>query len=136
MPPVAAGLTHAPCQQVFHCFWGTAMVYVFAQLLGSVASAALILPLYGFGQFGSLFDTRILSFLGLSVPPHLRAQARRPQIVPVSDIRSASHTDMLMHTAEWACAGSLSVLTCKISGADGQTRVCTYHTAPTSWGME
>ena len=53
------------------------MVYVLAQLLGSLVCAALVLPLYGFGQFGSLFDTRIFSFLGLSVPPHLCAQARR-----------------------------------------------------------
>ena len=52
------------------------MVYVFAQLFGSVVAAAMVLPLYGFGQFGSLFDTRIFGFLGLSVPPHLRSQAR------------------------------------------------------------
>lgn len=61
---------------MFHCFWDTAMVYVFAQLFGSMIAAAMVLPLYGFGQFGSLFDTRIFGFLGLSVPPHPRSQAR------------------------------------------------------------
>ena len=38
------------------------------QLLGGVLAAALVLPLYGFGQFGSLFDTRILSWIGVQVP--------------------------------------------------------------------
>ena len=97
---MAAGLTHWDCQQVFHCFWGTAMVYVFAQLLGSVASAALVLPLYGFGQFGSLFDMRIFGFLGLSVPPHLRAQACRAKTVLFPDIRSPSHSELAMHITE------------------------------------
>ncbi len=56
---------------VFHCYWDTAFVYVFAQFFGAAIAAALVLPLYGFGQFGSLFDTRVFSWLGLSVPRHL-----------------------------------------------------------------
>ena len=56
-------------------YWDTAFVYVFAELFGAVIAAALVLPLYGFGQFGSLFDTRIFRVFGLSVPKHL-AQAR------------------------------------------------------------
>ncbi|KAK9831439.1 hypothetical protein WJX81_004683 [Elliptochloris bilobata] len=71
---------------VFHCFWDTAMVYVFAQLLGSAVAAALILPLYGFGQFGSLFDMRIFGFLGLSVPSHLRAQRLAGEAGPHAEV--------------------------------------------------
>ncbi|CAL8468984.1 g8525 [Coccomyxa elongata] len=56
---------------VFHCYWDTAFVYVFAEFFGAAIAAALVLPLYGFGQFGSLFDTRVFSWLGLSVPRHL-----------------------------------------------------------------
>ena len=46
-------------------------MYVFAEFFGAVTAAALVLPLYGFGQFGSLFDTRIFKAIGLSVPKHL-----------------------------------------------------------------
>lgn len=53
---------------VFDCFWNTAFVYIVAQLLGGFAAAGLVLPLYGFGQFGSLFDTRIFGWLGIRVP--------------------------------------------------------------------
>lgn len=56
---------------VFHCYWDTAFVYVFAEFFGAAIAAALVLPLYGFGQFGSLFDARIFRWLGLSVPRHL-----------------------------------------------------------------
>jgi hypothetical protein len=58
-------------------YWDTAFVYAFAELFGAVIAAALVLPMYGFGQFGSLFDTRIFRFFGLSVPKHL-AQASIP----------------------------------------------------------
>lgn len=67
---------------VFHCYWNTAFVYVFAQLFGAFIAAVLVIPLYGFGQFGSLFDTRIFSALGLAMPHHL-AQVR-PQGIPLS----------------------------------------------------
>lgn len=50
---------------VFHCYWDTVFVYIFAELIGAAIAAALIIPLYGFGQFGSLFDTRLFSALGL-----------------------------------------------------------------------
>ena len=53
---------------VFDCFWNTAFIYVFGQLLGGLLAAVLVLPLYGFGQFGSVFDTRISGWLGLSAP--------------------------------------------------------------------
>ena len=53
---------------VFDCFWNTAFIYVFGQLLGGLLAAVLVLPLYGFGQFGSVFDTRIAGWLGLSGP--------------------------------------------------------------------
>ncbi|KAK9915252.1 hypothetical protein WJX75_006761 [Coccomyxa subellipsoidea] len=56
---------------VFHCYWDTAFFYVFAEFFGAAIAAALVLPLYGFGQFGSLFDARIFRWLGLSVPRHL-----------------------------------------------------------------
>ena len=38
------------------------------QLLGGLLAAALVLPLYGFGQFGSVFDTSVLSWVGIQVP--------------------------------------------------------------------
>ena len=57
---------------VFSCYWNTAFVYVFAELLGGLCAAITILPLYGFGNFGSLFDTRIFGWLGLSVPEHFQ----------------------------------------------------------------
>lgn len=53
---------------VFDCFWNTAFIYVFGQLLGGLLAALLVPPLYGFGQFGSVFDTRIFGWLGLSSP--------------------------------------------------------------------
>ena len=53
---------------VFNCFWNTAFLYMTGQLLGGLLAAALVLPLYGFGQFGSLFDTRVLSWIGMHVP--------------------------------------------------------------------
>lgn len=53
---------------VFDCFWDTAFVYMTGQLLGGLLAAAIVLPLYGFGQFGSLFDTRILSWISIQVP--------------------------------------------------------------------
>ena len=52
-------------------YWNTAFVYVFAEFFGAVVAAALVLPLYGFGQFGSLFDTRVFKTFGLAVPKHL-----------------------------------------------------------------
>ena len=58
-------------------YWNTAFVYVFAEFFGAVIAAALVLPLYGFGQFGSLFDTRVFKTFGLAVPKHL-AQVTRP----------------------------------------------------------
>ena len=57
-------------------YWNTAFVYVFAEFFGAVIAAALVLPLYGFGQFGSLFDTRVFKTFGLAVPKHL-AQVTR-----------------------------------------------------------
>ena len=57
---------------VFNCYWNTAFIYVFAELLGGLCAAITILPLYGFGNFGSLFDTRIFGWLGLSVPEHFQ----------------------------------------------------------------
>ena len=61
-------------------YWNTAFVYVFAEFFGAVIAAALVLPLYGFGQFGSLFDTRVFKTFGLAVPKHLAQVAR---ILPV-----------------------------------------------------
>ena len=57
-------------------YWNTAFVYVFAEFFGAIIAAALVLPLYGFGQFGSLFDTRVFKTFGLAVPKHL-AQVNR-----------------------------------------------------------
>ena len=42
------------------------------QLLGGLCAAIVVLPLYGFGQFGSMFDTRIFGWLGLSTPEHFQ----------------------------------------------------------------
>eukprot|EP00884_Botryococcus_braunii_P020381 jgi/Botrbrau1/7026/Bobra.0165s0051.1 len=64
---------------VFHCYWNTAFVYVFAELFGAFVAAVLIIPLYGFGQFGSLFDTRIFGALGLTVPHHLAQEHPPPK---------------------------------------------------------
>ena len=60
-------------------YWDTAFVYVFAELFGAVIAAALVLPLYGFGQFGSLFDTRIFKTFGLSIPKHLAQVQHLPK---------------------------------------------------------
>ena len=56
---------------IFDCYWDTAFVYIFAELFGGFLAAVTVLPLYGFGQFGSLFDARVFGFLGLSVPHNL-----------------------------------------------------------------
>ena len=61
-------------------YWDTAFVYVFAELFGAVIAAALVLPLYGFGQFGSLFDARIFKAFGLSIPKHLAQVQNSPDI--------------------------------------------------------
>ncbi|KAK9809551.1 hypothetical protein WJX73_000988 [Symbiochloris irregularis] len=53
---------------VFNCYWDTAFVYIFAELFGGFLAAVAFLPLYGFGQFGSLFNTSIFSWLGMSTP--------------------------------------------------------------------
>jgi len=87
--PGSAWSDPAP-RQVFHCFWDTAMVYVMAQLLGAAIAAAMMLLLYGFGQFGSLFDTRVFGFLGLAVPAHLRQQARLRRPPPLACLSRCS----------------------------------------------
>lgn len=53
---------------VFHCYWNSAFVYVFGELFGGLLAAVIVLPLYGFGQFGSLLDTRVCSSLGIKIP--------------------------------------------------------------------
>ncbi|DBB12410.1 hypothetical protein WJX82_007201 [Trebouxia sp. C0006] len=53
---------------VFHCYWDTAFIYVFGELFGGLLAAIIVLPLYGFGQFGSLLDTRLCSALGIKIP--------------------------------------------------------------------
>ena len=56
--------------QVFNCYWDTAFIYVFGELFGALLAAACVLPLYGVGQFGSLFDTRLFEALGMRTPKH------------------------------------------------------------------
>ena len=53
---------------VFHCYWNTPFVYVFGELFGGVRAAVLVLPRYGFGQFGSRLDTRVCTALGIKIP--------------------------------------------------------------------
>lgn len=53
---------------VFHCYWNTTFVYVFGELFGGLLAAIIVLPLYGFGQFGSLLDTRVCNSLGIKIP--------------------------------------------------------------------
>ena len=53
---------------VFHCYWDTAFIYVFGELFGGLLAAIIVLPLYGFGQFGSLLDTRLCNALGIKIP--------------------------------------------------------------------
>lgn len=36
---------------VFHCYWSTVPVYIFAQLLGALVAALATMPLYGFGPW-------------------------------------------------------------------------------------
>ncbi|CAL5221141.1 g3278 [Coccomyxa viridis] len=86
---------------VFHCYWDTAFVYVFAEFFGAVTAAALVLPLYGFGQFGSLFDTRIFKAIGLSVPKHL-AQHHQPELPS-----SYMYTGPITHTTPGAVMATL-----------------------------
>ena len=57
---------------VFHCYWSTAFVYVFAEFFGAVIAAALALPLYGFGPYGAV---RVTRWLGLPAP-HQFSQVR------------------------------------------------------------
>ena len=73
---------------VFDCFWDTAFLYIFGQLLGGFVAAVLVLPLYGFGQFGSLFDTRILSWLGLHVPHRFQKVFPALKLSTLSDFRT------------------------------------------------
>ena len=65
---------------VYDCYWATAFVYVFAELLGGILAALVFLPLYGFGQFGSMFDVRLFNILGLSVPSTLQQQVHCPSL--------------------------------------------------------
>lgn len=74
-------------------YWNTAFVYVFAELFGAVVAAALVLPLYGFGQFGSLFDTRVFKTFGLAVPRHLAQVTRLLQ----RHLRWSQQIHALMH---------------------------------------
>lgn len=67
-------------------------MYVFAEFFGAAIAAALVLPLYGFGQFGSLFDTRIFRWLGLSVPHHFTQQQVLRAMSP-----TRSQSEDLMH---------------------------------------
>ena len=61
---------------VFHCYWNTTFVYVFGELFGGLFAAVIVLPLYGFGQFGSLLDTRLCSAMGIKIPEkHQHRQA-------------------------------------------------------------
>ena len=53
---------------VFGCYWDSAFFYVFGELFGGLLAAVIVLPLYGFGQFGSLLDTRLCSALGIKIP--------------------------------------------------------------------
>lgn len=55
---------------VFHCYLDTAFGHVFAAFFGVAIAAASVLPLYGFGQFGSLLNARIFRWLGLYVLRH------------------------------------------------------------------
>ena len=68
--------------QVFHCYWDTAFIYVFGQLFGGLIAAAMVLPLYGFGQFGSLFDTRMFKWLGVKTPHHFAGGERLATVDP------------------------------------------------------
>ena len=36
---------------MFHCYWSTVPVYIFAQLLGALIAALSTMPLYGFGPW-------------------------------------------------------------------------------------
>ena len=53
---------------VFHCYWNTTFIYVFGELFGGLLAAIIVLPLYGFGQFGGLLDTRLCNTLGIKIP--------------------------------------------------------------------
>eukprot|EP00891_Asterochloris_glomerata_P004183 jgi/Astpho2/4183/e_gw1.00064.59.1_t len=67
---------------VFHCYWDTAFIYVFGELFGGLIAAAMVLPLYGFGQFGSLFDTRMFRWLGVKTPHHFAGGERLATVDP------------------------------------------------------
>ncbi|KAK9830482.1 hypothetical protein WJX72_011971 [[Myrmecia] bisecta] len=63
---------------VYDCYWNTAFIYIFGEFFGALIAATLVLPLYGFGQFGSLFDTRLFSMVGLNVPNSMASHHRPP----------------------------------------------------------
>lgn len=68
---------------VFHCYWDTAFIYVFGELFGGLLAAIIVLPLYGFGQFGSLLDTRLCSALGIKIPEKHQHRCVHTMPVPV-----------------------------------------------------
>ena len=59
---------------VFHCYWSTAFVYVFAEYFGALIAAALVVPLYGVGQLGT---EQPYAWLGISMPRHAMQVAHR-----------------------------------------------------------
>ena len=59
---------------VFHCYWSTAFVYVFAEYFGALIAAALVVPLYGVDQLGT---EQAYAWLGISMPRHAMQVALR-----------------------------------------------------------
>ena len=59
---------------VFHCYWSTAFVYVFAEFFGAAFAAALVVPLYGVDQLG---PEQAYAWLGIQMPRHTMQVAHR-----------------------------------------------------------
>ena len=55
---------------VFHCYWNTAFVYVFAEGFGATIAALLSVPVYGIGEHGSERMSRRLGGPAPARPPH------------------------------------------------------------------
>lgn len=101
---------------VFHCYWNTAFIYVFGELFGGLIAAMVVLPLYGFGQFGSLLDTRVCNALGIKIPEkhqhrcaipclcsplcHQYCRLYSARVLPLSMLSSATVGVMLEHLAD------------------------------------
>ncbi|KAK9915066.1 hypothetical protein WJX75_004312 [Coccomyxa subellipsoidea] len=106
---------------VFHCYLDTAFGHVFAAFFGVAIAAASVLPLYGFGQFGSLLNARIFRWLGLYVLRH--SADRRIDAVDTHSSAFPSYVTTWRHNAMETSTSSWTLVILQRCPADLATSV-------------